>query len=215
MPYVIRPPVRKMSWVGALALAAIIALLAPSLARADHSESYTTSSGLGCDPVSVSQPFGIFGDYSDYYLADGGDFESGAPGWTLYGAEVVSGNETYYVGGAGHANSLRVGHWGRAVSNPFCVDARHPHFRFFARSSSDYGLLLVRARWTEGDDSEHVTLGLLGASGYQSWSPTAMLPLADPLRLTDTDRTQHIRLAFTALAGTWRIDDVYVDPYRR
>ena len=73
----------------------------------------------------------------------------------------------------------------------------------------------VRARWTEEDDVDYETLGFLAGSDHRSWSPTEMLPLAERLRLTDRSRTQHVRLVFTPLVGTWQIDDVYIDPYRR
>lgn len=213
MPYVIRPPVRKMSLAGALAFVAICTLLGPSAARADDDDSSYSRSA--CGPVAVSNPFSIFGDYLDYTLVDGGDFESGADDWSLNRAGLVDGNESYYVGGDADTSSLRIGMFGKATSRPFCVDYRYPHFRFFARSEGPYGLLLVRARWTEDDDVEHETLGILAGSDHRSWSPTEMLPLAEVLRLTDRMETQHVRLVFTPLLGSWLIDDVYVDPYRR
>jgi hypothetical protein len=215
MPYVIRPPVRKLYMTGALAIAAILTLLAPSLARADHSDGYSYVQS-SCGDVAVSNPFAGFGDLFDYSLVEGGDFESGTDGWSLSRAGIVDGNESYFVGGESDSKSLSVGVFGKATSPRFCVDDRYPHFRFFARhTGGSYGLLVVRARWTEGDDVEQETLGLLGGSGYASWSPTEMLPLASMLRLTDWRRTQHVRLVFAPLAGTWQIDDVYVDPYRR
>jgi hypothetical protein len=215
MPYVFRPPVRKMSWLGALAAAALFIFLLPSMARADDDDGGSYYTASPCPDVAVSNPFSVFGDYSDYTLVRGGDFESRADDWSLSRAGVVSGNESYYVGGESDSRSLSIGMFGKATSPRFCVDDRYPHFRFFARSSSPYGLLMVRARWTEDDDTEYETLGFLGGSVYGSWAPTAMLPLAEMLRLTDRRRTQHVRLVFTSLAGTWQIDDVYVDPYRR
>jgi hypothetical protein len=211
MPYVIRPPVRKMSLAGALAFIALCTLLAPSPARAEHRDRNRSV----CGPVEVSNPFSVFGDHLDYSLVDGGDFESDADGWSLSRARVVSGNESYYVGGAEDTSSLSIGMFGKAASPSFCVDYRYPHFRFFAQSEGPHGLLLVRARWTDDDDVEHESLGLLAGSDFQSWAPTDMLPLARRLRLTDRRRTQHVRLVFTSLLGSWQIDDVYVDPYRR
>lgn len=213
MPYVIRPPVRKMSLAGALAFVAICTLLAPSPARADYGDSSYSSA---CGPVPISHPFSVFGDFSDYTLIDGGNFETDADGWSLSRAGIVSGNESYYVGGEADTSSLRIGMFGKATSRRFCVDYRYPHFRFFAKlAEGSHGLLLVGARWTEGDDVGYATLGILAGSDHRSWAPTEMLPLADLLRLTDQGRTQHVRLVFTSLLGSWQIDDVYVDPYRR
>ena len=217
MPYVIRPPVRKMSLALAFAAAVICSVLVPTFAQADDDDGGSYGSYESrCPDISVSTPFSIFGDLSDYALVDGGDFESGVESWSLSRASVVSGNESYYVGGTGHGKALSIQPFGKATSSRLCVDYRYPHFRFFARhTDGPFGLLIVRARWTEGDDTEYATLGLLGSSGYASWSPTNLLPLAERLSLTDRNGTQHIRLVFTPLAGTWEIDDVYVDPYRR
>ena len=56
--------------------------------------------------------FAPWGDYSLYYFAPNGGFESGSDGWTLGGgAAVVSqGNEPWYLGGAGsHALQIPAG----------------------------------------------------------------------------------------------------------
>jgi hypothetical protein len=216
MPYVIRPPVRKLQAAAFLAVALICALMVPALARADDDDDDSSYSLSACGPVQVSNPFSIFGDYADYSLVEDGHFESGHGDWSRSGAYVVSGNESYYVRSAADDSSLSIRSWGRATSPRFCVDTNYPHFRFFARhSAGTYGLLWVRARWTEDDDVESATLGFLSGSDFVSWAPTEMLPLAEKLDLTDRRRTQHIKLVFTSLAGTWQIDDVYVDPYRR
>jgi hypothetical protein len=222
VPYVIRPPVRKLSLAGALAILAACVLLVPSLARADDDDDdrprgYGSSNGPSrCEPVPVANPFSIFGDVSDYTLVGNGDFESGTGGWSLSRARVVGGNAPLQVRDALDGSSLSISPFGSATSPRFCVDNSYPHFRFFARlSQGTSGALWVRARWTEGDDVEQETLGYLSGSDYLTWAPSQMLPLAERVKLTDRKRTQNVRLVFRALFGTWQIDDVYVDPYRR
>ena len=47
--------------------------------------------------AATSQPFARFGDTSLYTLAPSGSFEAGTAGWTLDGASLQSGNESYHV----------------------------------------------------------------------------------------------------------------------
>src|SRR3954466_2504293 len=44
------------------------------------------ASAPNCDNGSTSQPFAQWGDDSQYFLAPGGNFESGLSGWDLNGA---------------------------------------------------------------------------------------------------------------------------------
>ena len=56
-----------------------------------------------------------FGDRAHYKLVQGGVFEGAPHGWTLSGgATVVSGNESYNVGGSGHGKSLKLPSGSRA-----------------------------------------------------------------------------------------------------
>jgi hypothetical protein len=209
MPYVIRPPVRRMSLVGAILISALCALVFP-LSSAKAAEA-------GCADVPVSNPFSLFGDYADYFLVRKGDFESDTRGWRLDNAAVVAGNESYYVGSGSDARSLAIQPSGSAVSTHFCIDVRHPHMRFFARQTDgSNGLLSVKARWTDALKLQREsTLGLVSGLGFGSWSPTDLVMLAGMVELTDPGETQSVQLVFTPLSGTWQIDDVYVDPYRR
>ena len=209
MPYVIRPPIRRMRALAALLAAGLCALVLPlSSARAAET---------GCADVPVSNPFSLFGDYADYFLVKRGDFESDTRGWKLDEAKVVGGNESYFVGGSGDSNSLLIHSFGSVVSAQFCIDVRHPHMRFFARQTdgSD-GLLSVKARWSDALNlPREATLGVLPGAAYTSWTPSDLVMLAGMVALTDPGETQSVQLVFTPLSGTWRIDDVYVDPYRR
>ena len=72
---------------------------------------------------------------SPYKLVPGGDFESGAAGWTLAGgARTVAGSEPFAATGHAGASSLYLPA-GASATSPFtCVNAAYPTFRFFARN---------------------------------------------------------------------------------
>src|SRR4051794_17557794 len=57
------------------------------------------ASAPSCANGATSQPFTQWGDSNNYFLAPGGNFESGAAGWTLNGARVVTDQEPWRVHG--------------------------------------------------------------------------------------------------------------------
>ena len=215
MPYVIRPPVRRM-WVAGLAAAlATLALMAPASSKADT---------LACDLPTLSNPFAAFGDVDSYVLVPDGGFEAGASGWSLSsGADVVSGNENSYVGSSSDSSSLSIPAGEVAVSPGFCVDQTYPTFRFFARQVSGGSELRVRARYYDGTTMREVDLARLGGPKYANnkWVLTSKLDLASKIDLlTSGGRRDSLQLVFTSVpgpggVGNWQVDDVYVDPYRR
>ena len=210
MPYVIRPPVRRMSLFGALLAGAVCIVLA-----APPSQASLKLPGE-CDDTALTNPFAQFRDPADYTLVPGGDFESRETGWSLRGADVVRGNESWYVGGSDDERSLRIDARGEAASPHFCISIRHPFFRFFVRQRGDKnGELRVGLRWK--DDTGRVREAMvedLDADRYDSWRPSPILPLWSKLDLLTG--TQDVQLVFRVKRGAeWQIDDVYYDPYRR
>jgi hypothetical protein len=198
-----------MSLAGALVAVVLCLLLAPAMSKAD------TTSSSQCPDVSLSNPFGIFGDLANYTPVADGHFENGTGDWSLYGStSVVPVNEPYFIRSSSDSNSLQIGSGAKAVSSAFCVDTGYPYFRFFARNpSGGFGTLKVKARWTVGDYQQEETLGYLWGASYRSWSVSDLLPLCDRIDLQNG--TQNVRLVFQSLSGTWQIDDVLIDPYRR
>jgi hypothetical protein len=181
----------------------------------------TASAGLltqsvDCSPKPTSQVFAPWGDYRNYMLAPGGSFENGAPGWTLRGASVVQGNESFKVGGASHNYSLRLDPGESATSPEICVGLEHPVIRLFAKNNS---LLLstmsveVIVKTSLGLKVP-VPVAVVLPSG--KWKPTpAFLVVANLLPLLPGDYTP-VSFRFTSVGiGTWWIDDFYVDPRRR
>jgi hypothetical protein len=176
------------------------------------------SSATSCDEQTFEQPFLRFGDVANYVLAPTGTFESGADGWTLSGgASVVSGNESYYVHSAGESHSLSLPAGSSATSSSMCVGIEHPDLRIVARNTgSSLATLKVDVLYEDAAGNvQSLTIGTL--TGSASWQPSVVMPLVvNLLPLLPDERTAvAFRFSTDSAAGAWRIDDVYVDPYRR
>ena len=119
MPYVLRP--RGLRTGLTALLSAVAVFVVPAAAQA------------ACPSTPTTKAFQAFGDSNDYSLAPNGGFESGAGGWSLSGARVASGNESWSVRAPGDSKSLAIDATGTAVSPPVCIDISRPTFRFFAK----------------------------------------------------------------------------------
>src|SRR3954454_17633269 len=109
MPYVKRPG-RSLALGLATLCATLGAAIAPGLSSA------------ACPSAPTSKALQRFGDLANYSIAPGGAFEgAAAPGWTLSGAKVVSGNESYKVRNGSDGFSLSIPAGASAVSPTFCV----------------------------------------------------------------------------------------------
>jgi hypothetical protein len=185
----------------------------------------TASAGLlvqtatNCPTQAFSQPFSPWGDSHQYTLVPNGGLEQGTAGWGLNGsAHVVSGSESYNVGGKGrYALDLPSG--ASAESPTLCVGLEHPTVRFFARRVK--GGLLGLSTLTvsavvhlNGGGKLDVPVGVVLGNG--TWKPTpAYLYLGNVLSVLASDSTP-MSFRFTPLlGGEWQVDDVYVDPMRR
>jgi hypothetical protein len=199
----------------ALALLALLAVLSARPANAAE----PTLLGCGYEPVS---PFLRFLDPLPYTLAPDGGFEAGAAGWTLSGgARVVSGNEPWLLGGAGDSKSLLLPAGSSATSPAMCVPLVLPIVRFFAQGGSFLSTLKVEAIYTDGSGAQRSIVLLPGVLASSGWQPTLpLLQLGGALNaLTLNGLTSEMSFRFTPRAGffgsgTWRIDDVYVDPWK-
>jgi hypothetical protein len=168
-----------------------------------------------CAPQPAAKAFGLWGDARDYVLAPGGSFEDGAPGWQLNGASIVSGNESYFVGGRSHNKALRLDGGETATTPEICVGLEHPTIRLFTRNNR----LLLSALTVEV--IVHTSLGLkvpvpIGVVlPHNPWKPTpSFLVVANLLPLLPNNYTP-VAFRFRAIGGgSWWIDDLYVDPRR-
>src|SRR4051812_20525787 len=202
-----------------LALAAAFA--GTALAAPSAHAGVLVSTATNCPAQSVKQVFLPWLDPMSYTIVRNGTLESGATGWTLSGASVVSGNEPWNVHGAGETKSLKIPAGKSATTDTICVGLDHPTVRLFAKSSGDSLLSSIVSTLTVDvlfeDNAGHVLSLPIGVVLPGSrWNPTLPLPVvANLLPLLPGQQTP-VRFRFRAAGGsTWQIDDVYVDPRSR
>jgi len=172
-----------------------------------------------CASTPTTKPFQAFGDGHDYSLVPNGGFESGAGGWSLPGARVTTGNESWSVRAAGDSKSLAIDATGTAVSPTVCIDIKRPTYRFFARrTSGSWGVLNLRVRWQDSSGhTNETTIAALDSSFGTAWRVSPVYNIASLLGLWNADQDASVQLVFDPenSGGSWAIDDVYVDPYGR
>lgn len=167
-----------------------------------------------CPGQTLAQTFLPFGDPFQYAAVPNGNLESGATGWTLRGATIVAGNETFHVGRASDSASLMVPAGASATSPSICVGTLSPTVRFFTRSPNLLAALEVDAVYNTSSGTVTVPAGVVTATN--AWQPTLPLPLLlNATALLTPTGTFPMALRFKAISGTWQIDDIYVDPYKR
>jgi hypothetical protein len=173
------------------------------------------ASAPDCNSPTLERPFLPWLDAANYVLVPNGILES-RRNWTLAGdAAIVPGNETYYVHGVQETRSLALPSDSSATTAPVCVGLEHPTLRFFARNDgSALSTLDVEVRF---EDAAGNVRSLLIATllGQPRWQPTPpLLVVANLLPLLPGKRTA-VEFRFKPRGrGDWRIDDVYLDPWR-
>lgn len=203
-----------------IALRAVVAaalatasLAAPSLASAALVET------APCDGAALTQPFSRWGDDALYKLAPGGDAEGSLAGWTLSGgARKVAGSEPYAATGTLGSSSLSLPAGASVTTAATCVNAAYPSFRFFAKSSG--GLLGVLPAMKVDLVYRDGLLGIVSVPigtvlPTSSWRPSPVMLTGAALGAALAGGEAPLALRFTSVAGTWQIDDVFVDPFRR
>jgi hypothetical protein len=218
MPFVVSGA-RKGGRVLAASLALLAVTAAPALAGGTAT---TTVKNAALNPGNcvvshaLSQPFSLWSDLANYALAPGGDFETGASGWVLSRATVVSGNQPFVIGTNGQA-SLRLPAGATVTSAPMCIDSTYPHFRLFARNLGQAKTTLkaeVLFLNSKGDIKSTASGNVVAAT--TAWFPTDSLKIGVVFNTAVADGAAPVAFRFTAAKGSdWRIDDVYVDPYAR
>jgi hypothetical protein len=153
--------------------------------------------------------FAPWNDGRDYTLVPGGDFEDGAPGWSLDGgAGLVEGNEAFGVGGPDDARSLGLPAGSSATSAPVCVSKGARTMRMFARTDGGHAARLrVEVIHPNGATDEVAEL-----RAEDGWAPTHKLRLS-----LDQSGASDVTLRFTPVGepAAWQVDDVFVDPRLR
>lgn len=198
--------------------AAVTAVVALAAGATTANAGVLVASSPSCDDQALSKPFLPWLDVADYTALSGGDFESGAAGWSLDNSAVAGGNEPYRVGAATDSKSLSLSSGGSATSPAICVGITHPTIRFFAKRRSGGMLSTSTLRVdvlfeTASGGVASLPIGrVLNGGGWQVTSPIAVVANLLPLL---PGETTPVAFRFTAQGGDWSIDDVWVDPYAR
>ncbi len=149
----------------------------------------------------------------------GGDVEGSLTGWSLAGgAKKVAGSEPFAATGRRGSYSLSVPAGASVTTAATCVNAAYPSFRFFVKSSG--GLLGLLPAMTVSLVYREGLLGLVELPigtvlPTSSWSPSPSMLTASAVGAAVAGGEVPLALRFRSLAGTWQIDDVFVDPMRR
>ena len=210
----------EISRSGARRLVAVVTVLVAAACLTASSAKANDGSLLGCN-YSASHPFLRFLDPLPYTLLPDGGFERGAAGWQLSGgARVASGNEPWQVSGPG-TRSLVLPSGSSATSPPMCMGLVLPVVRFFTTGGSLLSSMQVDALYTDAFNRQQSVTLLPAQPASSNWTPSLqMLQLGGAINaLTLNGLTTDIKLRFTPRgglfgSGTWRIDDVYVDPWK-
>jgi hypothetical protein len=187
---------------------------AAALSAAPASAASVAGPSAGCPAVPTVQPFRAWQDLADYILAPDGGLEARGAGWALQGgARPVEGNEPFRVGAATDHMALDLPARSSATTAPMCIGIEHRTMRFFGAGATT-GELSVEALYTARDGRrQSVALGSVRGSG--AWAPTAALAMKVNALAPAYGNALQVSLRFTPRGpGGWRIDDVYVDPYR-
>ena len=205
LPYVLRP--RGLRTGLTALLSAVAVFVVPAAAQA------------ACQSTPTTKAFQVFGDVNDYSLVPNGGFEFGTGGWSLSGARVAAGNESWSVRAAGDSKSLAIDSGGTAVSPTVCIDINRPTYRFFARrTGGSWGVLNLRVRWQDSSGhTNETTIAALDTSFGTAWRVSPAYNIASMLGLWNPDQDASVQFVFDPenYGGSWAIDDVYVDPYGR
>jgi hypothetical protein len=197
-------------------LAAVLALAALALGAG---ASQPARASTGCAERTLGQHFLPWLDPAYYTLAPNGGLENGSNAWSFSGgAKVVPGNERFSVRAPGDAYSLSLPPGSSATTGTTCVEMLDPTMRLFVvNSGSLLSLLQVEVLYDDIFGTPRAqTIALL--PGTARWQPTLpalfLANLQHPPLLTDGK--VDVAFRFTPRGGLsgWRIDDVYVDPYK-
>ena len=162
-----------------------------------------------CAERTFTKVFSPWHDRALYTLAEGGDFEAQAAGWTLAGpTSIAADSSPFLLGATLGMSSLELPAGASAVSPPICVTRGFPSFRLLARSvSADQASSASRCSTPRASRSSPAGSGR---------APSGRRPARSRSR-RGASAVRHgastfVRLRFAATEGSVRLDDVYVTP---
>ena len=168
-----------------------------------------------CPETVLVHPFTHWGDEGYYSLLAGGSFEPGEALWLSGGgARVAAGGEPYAVTGAPDYFSMLLPQNGTTQSPYACVEPNDRTFRFFMSAVGPPASLSVRLvyRTVAGVPLVVASKTISVGSG---WELSPILHTGAAAASTISGGSAQLSVGFTAVKGTVRIDDVYLDPRMR
>lgn len=166
---------------------------------------------LSCG-TSAERVFAPWGDMSPYTIAPNGDLSSGSLGWSLAGgAKVVAENNSLRKG----VNSVSLPSGASATSPAACVKLADPASRFFLRGTSGTGKMKVDIQY-KSLLGLTVTTNLGYTTAGAKWQPSpkyghVLANILGTLAL-NSKLSANLRFKFTAVGGSFMVDDLFVDP---
>lgn len=187
-----------------------VALAVLPLVLSLGASSVEASLGISC-PDPTTQAFRQWGDWAQYAEVPDGGFEAGADGWRLAGgAQVVAGNEPFYLRSSRDRRSLAMPEGSSATSPPMCIGLLSSKMRFVVAGSQRSRLRVqILYRGLISNTLGVLDGGTIDASG--AWAPSPeMTMLGGVLPLL----TRSVQFRFVSESGTALMDDVYLDPWK-
>ncbi len=201
---------RPVAVVGVVSLASLLA--APAGAQPKDPPR------VKCDDHPMIQPFAAWDDLDHYALAPDGSFENKVDKWVLTGgARAVGGEEPFRVLRRKDVRSLELPSEGEATSGEVCVGVDHPSLRFFVKQVDGPADAVIRlvATVRDADGRAHEVPIPTEVAGTREWRPSVRVVVADPILAHFGEGTVSATFTFKPSPGSsWRIDDLYIDPWR-
>jgi hypothetical protein len=185
----------------------VLGVIALAIGTGDVTRSHASLITGGSCP-GATQAFAQFGDSRYYTFGFNGGLESGSYGWSLSGASVVNGNESYYIHSPYDSHSLSLPQGASATTPAMCMGTSSTVIRFFLKGDADLNVQVVERNLLG------VVIGVLDwttVSGTPSWQPSPQVVNLDSL--LGVVGVSSVQLRFTAVDGPMQVDDVFVDPW--
>lgn len=216
------------SAAGILLLVALLTVGAFLAARSNESivpsakADLTPPSYSDCVAADTVQPFAAYGDNQDYVPVPNGSFEDGLNGWTVSkgSAELVPGTNPDGTSG----NALQLDEGTKVLSPPICFDETRPHARMFVLKNGAKQSLDMEVHFPEFPSGQTEDIDVNGVDRdlpvTSDWAPSPEIGTGlsgiKQLILPDADGHRWFQFEIeTKDKGTWKIDDLYVDPRGR
>jgi hypothetical protein len=175
----------------------------------------TAAAAGSCGARTTTQAFKNWGDTNQYFVVPGATFESGTPGWVFYAGQgtpsVVTDQESGKVNGSTHTKALNVPAYSTVMPPNMCINSNEEFLRLFYKDPGVSGaqLLVKMEAWSSaGRVVQQFTINASSAG----WKVSPQIPMPNK---RDANGEQTITLTITPIgqAGTWRLDDIMVDPW--